>query len=57
LVSQIKDIEYEEMSLRSLQEKDRALQVVQTWVTEGKKPSYSTISSEGRVLKSLWIES
>jgi hypothetical protein len=55
-VSQIKDIESEEMSLRSLQEKDRALQVVKTWVTEGKKHSYSAISSEGRVPKSLWSQ-
>ena len=32
VVSQFKDIEFDEMSLRSLQEKDRTLQVVKTWV-------------------------
>lgn len=56
VVSQIKDVEPGEISLKSLQEKIRPLQLVKTWVTEGKKPIYSAISIEWRVFKSLWSQ-
>ena len=56
VVSHVKAEDLGSLSLLSLQKNDAMIKLVKSWVMEGKKPCYSTISSEGRVLKSLWSQ-
>ena len=54
-VSQVRSVA-PDTKMKSLQKKDAALELVRNWVLEGKRPAYSAISSEGRVVKSLWSQ-
>ena len=56
VVAEVKKDETETESLRSLQDNDAHIMQVKGWVLANKRPEFDEISSENKVLKSLWSQ-
>ena len=56
VVAHVKKDETETESMRSLQDNDAQIMQVKGWVLANKRPEFYEISSENKVLKSLWSQ-
>lgn len=50
------DVDPDSKNLNSLQDEDRDLSKIKSWVSDKKRPEFSDIKHESKVIKSLWSQ-
>lgn len=50
------DVDPDSKNLNSLQDEDRDLSKIKSWVSDNKRPEFSDIKHKSNVMKSLWSQ-